>query len=1033
MLLSHNPREPGIEEMAGALHIGQVDTVALDLECGSCHAKFRITPSDDTVRARTIDCMRCGNPLEVPAYDAQRGWKRAAPGSVFHRYRSELPAPLLESEALDAPAPKRALPEKSSHRAEREVAPEQPRERRFAFETFVPGNDAPTPEREVDAQRTPKELAPDPSGRDEDLDLLLDKARELSGGKRTRRSDDEVSGSADRDDVASSSSSSVIEDASRPTTPLSRETLEEFASQDAIDVTFEPFSTDPPSSLEEDADADVSTSAENEDRELERPNALGLPEFLPAFEPEPDHFELQIGEQVIGPLDATSVHALLAGGLHGVARVRLVGESGWRALEDHEVFGIFFDGVDADAERTNLAHEEPEDAEILLGDEDEDEDEYEDALDEVFFNTLPLAALSQNAQPSGDGLATPSEILRAPPIPADALSEVIEDGDDATENSVEEDSGEILLDDEIELVTSPLNVELAAIPDDDSSEVVEESSPNLEPEQETFELDRDRVEALKAEDLRDAPEEAVEDTTGTREQDRPEPNGSSSSSFAEPIAPPLPAREPMGRGARILIAIAVLALVVGAFVAGDRFSPLTKQLDRDASPIATAKEAAPMIELEPSKAGAQAVSTAQTMVKLAVRQDWQSRSRQREVASSLLDENDAQAASKIFGHLWLAEPKRDGALALLYAKSLLAIGQFSLAREVAVEGRLLASASSPAASSEGVEKVFHEAVEKDPALHPETRTIIPDKEIDQIRALGGGKSVSFKLRKDGKNLYAFKPAQTEWGEGWRSEIAAYLMCEALSCNFNIPESLPARISREHFDELYGRHTSPKQSAYKNRFGELTWVTEKGPDGQEREYLYGVIKEWVPGFVEWPIEYQDTWRSLVDSEQKLSNLDRSFNAAFASLRIKQQRKYWFPISREREGVTTREIARGLSSLTLFDFLTNNWDRYSQVEAYYGVNNHFKDGQFLSLDNGAAFHLQAMLVTRQRFAIVSRFSERFVTGIRMMRPEQFDPIFFPSGSKEARTRLEVFWSQREKALARIDELVEERGEDKVLCFE
>ena len=70
-------------------------------------------------------------------------------------------------------------------------------------------DDAPTPKREVDARRTPKELAPDPSGRDEDLDLLLDKARELSGGKRTRRSDDEVSGSADRDDVASSSSSSV--------------------------------------------------------------------------------------------------------------------------------------------------------------------------------------------------------------------------------------------------------------------------------------------------------------------------------------------------------------------------------------------------------------------------------------------------------------------------------------------------------------------------------------------------------------------------------------------------------------------------------------------------------------------------------------------------------------------------------------------------------------------------------------------------------------------------------------------------------
>ena len=1020
--------------MAGALHIGQVDSVTLDLECGSCQARFRITPSESTVRARTIDCMRCGQPLEVPAYDANRGWKRAAPGSVFHRFRSELPAPLLDSDALDAPAPtpkstprpepgpepQSELKSEPGSELRQEPSVRAPRKERprFAFETFVPGEPQ-RATREVDARVAPRELAPESSAQDEDLDVLLGKARAL---KRSRGQDTPTSDSAPTPPL--DEAAPVIEDVSKPTEPLSRETIENITSQDAIDVAFEPpleaASLEESVVIHDSADSDPSwaesaSHAENEDREqgieLARP-----PEFLPTFEPEPERFELQLGDQIIGPLDTTSVHALLAGGLHGVARVRVVGEDGWRALDEHEVFGTFFDDLEEESE-------EPEDA-ILLDDEVED----------AFFKTLPMASLAEHIElppPVEEGLASPSEILRAPPLPADALSEVLEDepGDDledapeddapASESTLrtEEGSTEILLDEDLfdigdAPVTQPLEPPRSAPTEPSPVESAPEAK-HLEQEQAVTAPAAETPSETAEEEPAKAPE--VEDLS---EEPEVEP-------AAEPLAAPVSTRQPMGAGARILVGLLVLALVVGAFVAGDRLKPISKNLEQRAT--ATANEVRMMISLEPEVASAQAVSTASTMVKLAAQQNWQSRERQREVAASLLEEGDAAAANNVLRHLWLAEPRRNASLAMLYAKALLAVNEYSLARDVAVEGRML-SPDLP-----GFEAIFLEAVKQDPALHPETRTIVPDKEIDEIRALGGGKSISFKLRQKGENLYAFKPAQVEWGEGWRSEVAAYLLCEAVSCNFEVPESLPARISREDFEELYGRHTSPKQNAYKERFGELTWVTEKGPDGEEREYLHGVIKEWVPGFVEWPIEYIGTWNSLVDSGQKLSNLDRSFNAAFSSLRLKQQRKYWYPITREREGASTREIASGLSSLTLFDFLTNNWDRYSQVEAYYGVNNHFKDGRFLSLDNGAAFHLQPMLVVKQRFGLVSRFSQRFVVGVRMMQREQFDPVFFPSDSQEANTRLDVFWEQREKALARIDELVEERGEDAVLCFE
>lgn len=361
----------------------------------------------------------------------------------------------------------------------------------------------------------------------------------------------------------------------------------------------------------------------------------------------------------------------------------------------------------------------------------------------------------------------------------------------------------------------------------------------------------------------------------------------------------------------------------------------------------------------------------------------------------------------------------------LQTRALVGAGEWAQARELIIEAYQIERAPE-------FEALFERVSRDDPALRDVTFTLPDDGRIDAIEALGGGRSISLKLVRAGKNVYAFKPAQVEWEDGWRSEIAAYRFCEIVRCNFEIPWSATARVSREDFEELYGMETL-KQRNYAERFEDLNWVTEAGPDGVQREYLYGVIKDWVPSFTEWPIEYTHVWEPWLRASTSVEALDLPLERALEPLGLYKSGLYARRIEAHASAATTRSIAAQLSDMLVFDYLTNNWDRFSRVEEYYGVNTHFAHGRFVSIDNGACFHLQSSTRVDARFEPVERFSRSLVVALQMLERSWLDPILFPNASVSELDRLDVFWTRHMDLLARVEELVESRGEADILFFD
>lgn len=361
---------------------------------------------------------------------------------------------------------------------------------------------------------------------------------------------------------------------------------------------------------------------------------------------------------------------------------------------------------------------------------------------------------------------------------------------------------------------------------------------------------------------------------------------------------------------------------------------------------------------------------------------------------------------------------------LIHGRGLLDAKQVEQARELLIQGerRFLGDPR--------FEPLIERSIDEDPRYAPPIRQLHPDVDLDAIKQLGGGSTIVLRFIKDGETFAAFKPKQKRLQSDPRAEIAAWRLCPLIRCGFNIPYNQPVKLRWRDFDGLYSRIRSESQLAYRANFEDLSLVKEDGVD-----WVLGVQKDWVPSFTDFPIELTQLWRgwlSLENGEEILEGEARSILSAVRKLHPKGE-KLERQLEQHMGELSRRDFARQLSNLLAFDFLINNWDRFSGVPEFWGVNCQFKDGALLSIDNGAAFPRTPNVKVEKQLHRVQRFSRQLVAAVRALEHDKTLARLWPEATPFEKERFETFWAQRQLFLDYVDALIASHGEAAVLCFE
>lgn len=331
--------------------------------------------------------------------------------------------------------------------------------------------------------------------------------------------------------------------------------------------------------------------------------------------------------------------------------------------------------------------------------------------------------------------------------------------------------------------------------------------------------------------------------------------------------------------------------------------------------------------------------------------------------------------------------------------------------------------------------LWYAAWMKDPNFwYPIPRDMIRGEHYERLTKLGGGSTVSLKVLDEDEEIIGMIKPHSKLGQTYyRGEIAAYRLCEIMRCGFEVPRNLEVRFRLREFLRSYGVSAlKNKSEGYARRFSDI--IVFDGEDGEP--WIHATFKDWVPGFTTFPVEHVDGWISLLNGYIPIDTLrEMSLEEALRPMVGKERAYIPAMLERNEEGTDALDFARQLSNLHVFDYLMNNWDRYSTV--YWGVNCHWNHGQFVSIDNGASFQRRnegASALSRARLHVIRRFSKSTVTAIRAMDRERTRVLLFPENEHHPgeEQRFNSFWERRADFLEWIDELIERRGEELILSL-
>ncbi len=511
----------------------------------------------------------------------------------------------------------------------------------------------------------------------------------------------------------------------------------------------------------------------------------------------------------------------------------------------------------------------------------------------------------------------------------------------------------------------------------------------------------------------------------TQAAEQREPPTPSATGSGEPSSDPelAAAVESGGGGSTTLLIGVVLAGVVlagaGIFFLLDPMG-LQQGNSEESSEAAAAEKEKTDEKAEKRKQVGEAVQAAHSTLGEATAVDVSDADLQREVADRLAEQGDARAASRIYNVLW-ERSAGNTELANRYIDLLMDTERPRRARRVAIQALGFADEGA------GFEETFAETLEADDTLGSWNPVELDDS--SGIASLGASSDVDYSglvLRDDaGQPVGLWRPATDEDGP-WRDSIAAWRLCQILSCQFAIPRTRPSRISRSSFEAKFdgeSRDLVPE---------EFDWVTREGPDGGEVEYLYGALRDWPGEMTRWPIEEYDVWRPWLTAGRETEVMERPVSEAIGDFEDLGDGRLHERILAESEGLEVRPVARQLSSIITFDFLTNNWGRFEDDETDYGASNHFADGRFVTIETDTVFQRRKSTRVKGRFRWVSRFSGDMVRSIRLLDKQSTREMLYPDASSIERAKFNIFWEQREVLLSRVDELTDEHGRDDVLLF-
>lgn len=257
----------------------------------------------------------------------------------------------------------------------------------------------------------------------------------------------------------------------------------------------------------------------------------------------------------------------------------------------------------------------------------------------------------------------------------------------------------------------------------------------------------------------------------------------------------------------------------------------------------------------------------------------------------------------------------------------------------------------------------------------------------------GHTSIVFKIELSSDKKAAWKPNAKKVKGRYKGEVAAYRLAQALG----LPNVPPACLRTFEAPAATSALATNAEAA---KLFASDVIVEDGK-------VHGVVIPWIDGLSFWPLEKEP---------------------------LRTEARTWLTAGADIPKAKI-DLARQASTLVAFDFLTDNWDRYSGENV--GLD---RDGRLvLYIDNDAAFMegppLDRVARNKALLDATDRFSRSFVARVRALDAERLAAAFGEDAAGKpllGKSVVTAVATRVKKLLAAIDQKIVKRGEAETLYF-